>query len=39
MGDATMPEPLPETRRLSDEQQLIKWMLEHGSSDASLLLP
>jgi hypothetical protein len=35
-----MPESLLETRRLTDEeQQLIKWMLEHGSSEASSLLP
>jgi|SRR5579872_246736 len=35
-----MPVPLSETRRLTDdEQQLIKWMLEHGSAEASSLLP
>jgi len=35
-----MPEPLLEARRLThDGQQLIKWMLEHGSDEAALLLP
>jgi hypothetical protein len=35
-----MPEPLLETRQLTDdEQQLVKWMLENGSNEASLLLP
>jgi len=35
-----MADRLLETRELTnDEQQLIKWMLEHGSDEASLLLP
>jgi hypothetical protein len=35
-----MPEPLFETRLLTrHEQQLITWMLEHASNDASALLP
>ena len=35
-----MPEPLLETRHLTrHEQQLIKWMLEHGTNEAVLLLP
>jgi hypothetical protein len=35
-----MPEPLLEARPLThDEQQLVKWMLEHGSDEAALLLP
>jgi hypothetical protein len=35
-----MPEAFLETRHLTaDEQQLIKWMLEHGNNEASLLLP